>query len=176
MWLVSFYQKNYTFKNGRKLKNPKYTADNEYYPADRACNYDWQGFGYEKGPLLVDDECGKVNQCMGDYLTKNATILEKEEEGKYSVELDDNIEYITTTDGTYDKELDINDCKKYAKSHNLVFYDDDYKHAKETPGCFTWKFDKNIKVYFNKNMESKGNCNYRPGFLKIKRKKKLLKV
>ena len=47
------------------LKQPKYTAADKYYPQDRNCNYDWKGFGYEKGPLLVDEECGKVNQCMG---------------------------------------------------------------------------------------------------------------
>lgn len=72
-------------------------------------------------------------------------------------------EYITTTNGTYDREIDINDCKKYAESINYQFKGGDrYKHPRETPGCFTWR----NSVYFNNNRGSKGKCDYRPGILK----------
>merc|ERR1712146_209932 len=96
-----------------KLKQPKYTAANKYYPQDRNCNYDWKGFGYEKGPLLVDEECGKVNQCMGEFSTKNAIIVKENSKDKYKVKLEKSNEEIEEVDIKQIKTRDNKTKNKY---------------------------------------------------------------
>jgi hypothetical protein len=117
----------------------------------------------------TDTLSDEINKVIADpkkktVLGSNYDLGEKDKPVKNIFDIKN---YTTTTDGIYDRELDINTCKKYAEAINYPFKGgDNYRHAKESPGCFTWS----SSVYFNNNMSSTGKCNYRTGVLKCVKK------